>query len=157
MRSRAHEGGPRVKTILGAFLVLCLLPLAAFGDEPEIGMIKIVSGKAFVTGTDGRTDAAVGKIVHQNDSLETGADGAVGVTFIDNTTLSLGPNSQITLTKYVFEPRDNNYAFVADMTKGSLMWVSGLITKLSPDAVALHTPVGTLGVRGTRFLVDISK
>jgi hypothetical protein len=31
------------------------------------------------------------------------------------------------------------------------------MTKLSPEAVSLKTPVGTLGVRGTRFLVDVSK
>jgi len=35
------------------------------------------------------------------------------------------------------------------------MFVSGLIAKLSPSSVALQTPVGTLGVRGTRFLVDV--
>ena len=146
-----------MKISLTAVLICAVLPFAAFGGEAEIGMIKVVQGKAFVTAAGARSDAKVGTVVHQNDALETGADGAIGVTFIDNTTLSLGPNSQITLTKYVFEPRDNNYSFVADMTKGSLMWVSGLMTKLSPDAVSLHTPVGTLGVRGTKFLVDISK
>jgi hypothetical protein len=31
------------------------------------------------------------------------------------------------------------------------------MTKLSPESVALHTPVGTLGIRGTRFLVDIGQ
>lgn len=146
-----------MKNFLAVFLIMTLLPFAARGDEAEIGMIKIVQGTAYVTGADGRSDAAVGRILHQNDALETGPDGAIGVTFVDNTTLSLGPNSQITLTKYVFEPRENNFAFIAEMTRGTLMWVSGLITKLSPDAVSLHTPVGTLAVRGTRFLVDVSK
>ncbi len=146
-----------MKSLLIAVFLACIVPFAALADEAEIGMIKTVKGKAFVISGGQRSDAAVGTIIRQNDGLETGDDGAIGITFIDNTTLSLGPKSQITMTQYVFQPRDNNYAFAADMSKGSLMFVSGLITKLSPEAVSLKTPVGTLGVRGTRFLVDIGQ
>lgn len=140
-----------------AFLLILLVPFAALADEAEIGMIKTIKGKASVVTGSTHSPAAVGTVLHQNDGLETGPDGAIGVTFVDNTTLSLGPNSQVTLSKYVFDPRGNKFAFVADMAKGSLMYVSGLIAKLSPEAVALHTPVGTVGVRGTRFLVDVGQ
>ena len=146
-----------MKISLVSFLLILFLPFAAFADEAEIGMIKTMKGKASVVTGSTHSPAAVGTVVHQNDGLETGPDGAIGVTFVDNTTLSPGPNSQITLTKYVFDPRGNNFAFVTDMAKGSLMYVSGLIAKLSPEAVSMHTPVGTVGVRGTRFLLDVGQ
>lgn len=138
-----------------ALVLTCLLPLAAFADEARIATVKTVKGSAHIISAGQRYDASVGAAVHQSDTLETEADSAIGVTFLDNTTLSLGPKSQLMLNNYIFEPRIDKFAFVARLTKGSLMFVSGLIAKLSPDAVALQTPVGTLGVRGTRFLVDI--
>ncbi len=146
-----------MKALALAGLLLGFLCVAANAQETEIGMVKTAKGKAYILGASGRADAGIGTVVRRNDMLETGDDGALGVTFIDNTTISLGPKSQITLTSYVFEPRSGKFAFVADMTRGTLMFISGLITKLSPDAVSLHTPVGTLGVRGTRFLVDLGQ
>lgn len=136
-------------------LLAAFLPRAAFSAEAEIGMVKAVNGHAFIVTAGRPVSARIGMTLHQNDSLETETGGALGVTFIDNTTLSLGPNSLLTVTAYVFEPRARKFAFAATLSKGSMMWASGLMTKLAPDAVALYTPFGTIGVHGTRFLVDV--
>ena len=37
----------------------------------------------------------------------------------------------------------------------ALLYVSGVIAKLSPDSVKVRTPVATVAVRGTRFLADV--
>jgi hypothetical protein len=124
-------------------------------DAARIGTIKTLRGDARIVGPAGSEAAAVGGAVHQNDTLETGADGAVGVTFIDNTTLSLGTNSRITMTKVVFNPDHGDFAFAGNIAKGTFMFVSGTIAKLAPQAVQITTPVSTIGVRGTRFLVEI--
>jgi hypothetical protein len=148
-----------MRSALGAAVVACftLLLGPALADEAEIGMVKTVKGEVSVVRDGQRSGAGVGLVVHQNDVLETGAGSAVGVTFVDNTTLSLGPKTQITLTEYVFHPRDNKYAFAMEMTRGTLMYVSGLIEKYQPDAVTINTAVGTVGVRGTRLLIEIGE
>jgi len=141
------------------FIIACFLflPGPARADDAEIGMVKTVKGQVSVVRDGLRSDAAVGFVVHRNDVLETGAAAAVGVTFVDDTTLSLGPKTQITLTDYVYHPRENKYAFVMEMTRGTLMYVSGLIEKSDPDAVSINTAVGTVGVRGTRLLIEIGQ
>jgi hypothetical protein len=140
-------------------LVLSLSVLvggAAFGeDAARIGTIKTLRGDARVVGSAATAPAAIGSAVQQNDTLETGADGAIGVTFIDNTTLSMGTNSRITLTKVLFNPDQGDFAFAGNIIKGTFMFVSGSIAKLAPQAVQITTPVSTIGVRGTRFLVKI--
>lgn len=149
-----------MRTAWWVILLVCVglqFPDAAIADQAEIGMIKTLKGTGTITAQDHKSDATVGALLHQNDTVETGADSALGITFIDNTTLSLGPHTQIALTQYVFQPRENKFALVANLTKGSLEFISGLMAKLSPESIALHTPVGTLGVRGTRFLVDIGQ
>ena len=139
--------------------VLSLSLLAAgtaFADDAaRIGTVKTLRGDARIIGSGGGAAATVGDAVHQNDTLETGADGAIGVTFIDNTTLSMGTGSRITLTKVVFDPDHGDFAFASNIVKGTFMFVSGSIAKLAPQAVQITTPVSTIGVRGTRFLVKI--
>lgn len=153
--------GPRLLARCTAFaatlLLASLMPQAGFADEAEIGMVKAVKGQAFVVTAGHAAPASIGMLVHQNDDLVTDGDGALGVTFIDNTTLSLGANSKLIMTAYAFEPRAHRFAFAATLAKGSLMWVSGRMTELAPDAVALYTPFGTIGVHGTRFLVKVDR
>jgi len=138
-------------------LVMALLASPALAED-YIATVKIVSGDVRVVATDQTGHpAAVGLTLHQNEALETGKDGAIGVTFIDNTTLSLGPSSRITLTKVVFNPDKGDLAFAAHLAKGTFMFVSGAVARLQPEAVSITTPVATIGIRGTRFLVEVSE
>jgi hypothetical protein len=130
---------------------------ASAEEAARIGTVKTTRGDARIVGSGDSTAATVGAAIHQNDTLETGPDGAVGVTFIDNTTLSLGTNSRITMTKVIFNPDRGDFAFAGNIVKGTFMFVSGSIAKLAPQAVQITTPVSTIGVRGTRFLVEIGQ
>ncbi|MCZ6590908.1 MAG: FecR domain-containing protein [Alphaproteobacteria bacterium] len=87
----------------------------------------------------------------------TGADGSIGVTFTDSTMFSVGPNTEIVVDKYVFDPNANNVSFTANIAKGTLQFISGKIAKLSPDAVKINIPTGTIAVRSTRFLVEVGR
>lgn len=137
-----------------AWSLVVLLACAAAAEDTRIGTIKTLKGEARIVGQSGGAPA-VGGAVYQNDTLETGADGALGLAFIDNTTLSMGPKSRITLTKVVFNPDQKDFAFATNIVKGTFMFVSGSIAKLAPQTVQITTPVNTIGIRGTRFLVRI--
>jgi hypothetical protein len=141
--------------IASVALLFLLAHVTARAEEARIGTIKTLKGTARVIEGSESIPAAVGTAVHQNDVVETGEDGALGLTFIDNTTLSLGPRSRITLSKVVFNPDKGDYAFVAQLAKGTFMFVSGGIAKLAPKAVEISTPTATIGIRGTRFLVKV--
>ena len=126
--------------------------------EDYIATIKIVSGEARVVATDHSVrPATVGQTLQQDDILETGKDGALGVTFIDDTTLSMGWSSRIALSKVVFNPDKGAFAFAMRLIKGTFMFTSGGVARLRPNAVAISTPVATIGIRGTRFLVEVSE
>jgi hypothetical protein len=143
----------KLAALAGACVVL--LACAAAAEDTRIGTIKTLKGDARVVGPEGSVAASIGGAVRQNETLETGPDGALGLAFIDNTTLSMGPKSRITLTKVVFNPDQNDFAFATNIVKGTFMFVSGSIAKLAPQAVRITTPVNTIGIRGTRFLVRI--
>ena len=84
----------------------------------------------------------------------TGPDGSVGVTMSDDSLLSAGPNSILSLDRYDFDPVTHKGMFDAQLRKGSLAVISGHIAKQAPDAMMLRTPSVILGVRGTQFVVS---
>lgn len=146
-------------------LLMCLsvlaLAVAAGGparaeEDAAIGQVKVASGDAALVRGEERIDAMPGTNVRQGDTIVTGDDGKMGITFQDETLISVGPNTQISVDEYVFEPAQGNLGFVARMTQGTMQFISGVIAKLSPEKVALRTPTGTIGVRGTRFVVKVT-
>jgi hypothetical protein len=96
----------------------------------------------------------VGASLQVNDSIVTGADGAVGVTLRDNTRLTAGPNTTLDLNTFRFDKTTHQGEMDASVKRGSLSVISGKIAKASPDGVQFRTPTVTLGVRGTEFIID---
>lgn len=138
---------PVVAILVGA------IALSARAEDASIGFIKTLSGAATVTHRDMASGAALGMPVYENDLLQTGADGELGITFRDDTRIALGPNSRIQLAHFVFQPAAQQYGFILRLAHGTLEYISGLTEKLAPDAMSIETPGFTVGARGTRLLV----
>lgn len=121
----------------------------------DIGQIKNVSGAVFILRDKIQQPAKPGDLVQQADVLITGANGAVGLTFIDGSRLSAGANSRIELKQFRFNPTTQDGEFVTEVQRGTLAVVSGQIAKRSPNAMKVKTPTTILGVRGTTFAVKV--
>jgi hypothetical protein len=137
--------------------IACATALSARADDAPIGFVKTLSGTVTVTRGSATSAAALAMPVYKNDWLQTGGDGELGVTFRDNTRISLGPNSRMKLKHFVFKPADQEYGFILSLAYGTLEYISGLTVKLAPDAMSIETPGFTVGARGTRFLVRVGK
>jgi hypothetical protein len=81
----------------------------------------------------------------------------MGVTFKDETVMSFGPNTELVVDQYLFNPAQGKLKLNAKLAKGSLNYVSGMIAKIQPEVVSVNTPVGTIGVRGTQFVVAVEE
>ncbi len=139
-------------------LLVLLVPAGVvLGNEGAIGIVKVANGNTFINRDGQRSLAKPGDALLQHDVIETAEDGSLGVTFKDNTRLSLGPNSRITVDEFTFKPGTREFSFVTRITRGTLLYLSGLMAKLSPESVSVKTPVATIGIRGTRFLVQIDE
>ena len=138
-------------------IILCAISLSARADEAPIGYVKTLSGTATVTHGGIATAAALAMPVYEHDRLETGGNGELGVTFRDNTRISLGADSRIELKHYVFKPASEEYGFLLRLAHGTMEYISGLTEKLAPDAMSIETPGFTVGARGTRLLVRAEK
>jgi hypothetical protein len=135
-------------------LVSAALCLAMAASAAEIGQIKVSKGQVTI-GREGRTlPGTIGSRLQPGDIVSTGVDGSVGITMDDDSLLSAGPSSVLSLDRYVFDPTTNQGRLDASLNKGTLAVISGRIAKQSPDAMTVRTPTAVLGVRGTEFVVS---
>ena len=131
-----------------------LLPMApGSAGAADVGRIKLASGAVHIERAGQRVPAAVDTAVQPSDTVVTGANGSVGITFNDNTRIAAGPGSTLVIDRYSFDPATHAGAFDATLKRGTLAAVSGRLAKQSPEAVTIRTPTMILGVRGTEFVV----
>ncbi len=146
----------RLRRVVMALVLPAMLLAWTAEAEPQAndaGRIKVVRGTAWIERSGSRLPAEVGVTVKQSDVIVTGADGSVGVTFADDSRLSIGPNSTLALDRFAFDPTTHQGQFESSLRKGTLVAVSGKLARQSPEAMTVKTPAAILGVRGTRFLV----
>ena len=139
-------------------LLLSIALFAGIGchaNAAEIGQIKVSKGAVAIDrgGQSLRGDA--GTRVQDSDVVRTGTDGSVGITMTDNSLLSAGPNSVLSLDRYEFDSTTNAGRFDASLQRGTLAVVSGRLAKQSAEAMTVRTPTAILGVRGTEFVVSV--
>lgn len=138
-------------------LILMATSTLSYAEERDdaIGQIKTLSGSATVE-RDGKKMALwIGSKLFQKDTIITGPKGQIGMTFIDNTMFSAGPDTEIALDQFNFDTTTYQGVFKSDVRRGTLAAVSGKIAKHSPGNMTVKTPSAILGVRGTRFLVAV--
>lgn len=136
-----------------AGLALALALAVALPAAADIGQIKTLKGQVSVERKGQLLPAGVGMSLEAADTVKTGADGAVGITMRDNSLLSAGPNSILSLERFEFDGATSQGRFDAQLQRGTLAVVSGRIAKQSPQAMTVRTPSAQLAVRGTDFVV----
>lgn len=136
---------------------LLLPPGTAGAAEDSIGFVRNLSGAASVSRGGETIPAAEGMKLLVGDTLVTGPDGSLGAIFRDDSTISLGPDSSFSIRSFEFSPKERKYGLIVRVTRGSLAYLSGLIGKLSPESARFETPTATIGIRGTRFAVQVGE
>jgi len=121
----------------------------------EIARIKQSSGTAFVERNAKQLKPAPGLQLLAGDRLVTGKDGRMSLTFVDNTRFAVGPNSRIAVSEFQYDKTRQKGSFVTQVDRGSLAVSSGKIAKSDRDAMKVRTPNTLLGVRGTKFIVEV--
>jgi hypothetical protein len=137
------------------FFILSSLTFPARGAETVVGSVKTAHGGAVVHRGADTIPIHEGTHLLLNDFLQTAADGSVGVILQDGTRISLGPNTELKIDQFVYQPVEGKFGLVLRLGRGILAYISGKIAQFSPQSASVETPVGVLGLRGTHFAVSI--
>lgn len=122
--------------------------------ETDVALVKKVDGSPSVIRNGLSMPAKPGMALYVTDRIVAGSGAVIGIIFNDGTTLSAGPSTELDLNEYVFDPASAKFAFAMYLKRGTLVYSSGKLGKLAPDAVKLNTPRSSVGVRGTRLVLS---
>ena len=131
---------------------LCFAGLAQ-AEKTTVGNANVVVRTVTGIADEEKRELALQDDIYHNEKITTGAESATKLIFLDQTTLTLGPNSEIVLDRFVYNPNKSKGSFIMTATSGAFRFASG---KMSKNSYKIHTPAATIGVRGTEFTVDIS-
>lgn len=134
--------------------ILALLP-GLLSAQEAAGTLKSLRGQATIEREGVKRPAKVGESLFPKDRILTNADGYASVGLRDQSSLSIGPNSDVDLTKYSFNPTTHQGEQQVRVRSGSLASISGKLAKASPEAVQFNAGTVTLGVRGTQFVAEL--
>jgi hypothetical protein len=140
-----------------ALIVAIALALPGAAIASEAGLIKVSKGSVQLQRGGAKVPATVGTAIRTSDVIVTGADGSAGITFTDNSLVSVGPNSVFAIDKYRFDTTTHAGEFEGNLKQGRLAAVSGKMVKQSPESMRIRTPSAVMGVRGTEFVVQVDE
>ena len=146
-----------VRTALLAATVFGLLAAAPFAIREAAAKVGVTSA------TDGdplgkppqeaERVLRIGVDVQANELITTNANDRAHLLFLDGSSLTVGPNAQLTIDKFVFDPNTKTGELAINASKGVLRLVGGKISKNGP--IVITTPASTVGIRGGITILDV--
>jgi hypothetical protein len=134
--------------LLLSFALVAALPALA---ADQAGVSAAVRGAVALN----RLQVAVGRQVVSGepillqDAIKSGQRSGMQILLLDETVFTIGPESELVIDEFVYDPKTNAGKLSAEITKGVFRFVSGKIAHEKPEDMNVKLPSGTLGVRGT--------
>lgn len=135
--------------IFGALMALPVSTLAE--DKIEVGRNSAVKGTVKIKSTDEGTSrqAVIKEPVFLGDNVNSHVGSSLQVLLKDNSTFTVGPQCDMIIDKFVYDPNKDTNSLSAKVKKGMFRFTSGNVSKTNPDEIVVETPTATMGIRGT--------
>lgn len=138
-----------MKKIMVSILVMMMSMTTALA-KTEVGEVQYVRG-ILTSQADGENPKLIGKDIplYNGDVLNTGTRGFAILKFVDGTKMTLRPNTKFKINNISVKKEEESAFF--SLIRGGFRAITGAISKVSPKAFQVKTPVATIGIRGTEF------
>jgi hypothetical protein len=138
----------KLQTLKMAVTLAATAVLSAPGFAAQVGTASAVNPAATVN----LRTITIGSSIAHMERIRTTSSGSVQVLFIDKTSMTVGPNSDVTIDEYVFDPKAGTGSLAATVTKGAMRFVGGLISHSGNAEIKTATAV--IGIRGGVALLN---
>jgi hypothetical protein len=121
----------------------------------QAGVAAVVVGDVTISDGDRAqpTAAETGMRMDLGDRVSSAERARMQILLLDQTVFTVGPNSDLVIDKFVYDPAAGTGQVAASYSRGVFRYVSGQVAKINPQNVSIRTPMGTIGVRGTALFV----
>ena len=123
--------------------------VAKIGDVSELnGIAQVLRDKEY--------SANLNFAIQQDDQAIT-KNGRMAITFLDDSKVSLTENSQLKITKYIFDPDPSKSELGIKFGLGTARFVTGKFNKIAKQNIKLQTPTANIAIRGTDFTTTVDE
>lgn len=136
---------------LTATAVLGLALAVPATAQERAGETKRAQQNAFQQASIVSQTLDVGDEIYRQANVYTRDHGGLELAFDDGSSLTLGPNTDLVIDEFVYQPSTGDGEAALSLTRGVLRLVSG---RVPSERVRIGTPVATVGIRGTRLTLD---
>lgn len=125
-------------------------------DATQAGVSAAVRGDVQLARADavGR-QVNSGEAIFLDDQISSGSDSGMQIMLLDETVFTIGPESEIAIDSFVYDPASESGSLAATMVRGTMKFVTGKISAGTPENMTIKLPVGTIGIRGTMGVLAV--
>ena len=141
-----------IKNFFYILFVYFLLVFKSFSNE-FIGVIGVAAGEII---NQNNEKLLSGSKIFYGDTIVVKPKSNAQILFLDETVMTVGEGTELTIDDFIYDPKTNDGNFVTNIKSGIVKTISGKISEKNPENLEIKIPNGSLGVRGTEFLVSLN-
>ena len=140
----------KIKTLIASIIFLLSSISPGFTNDDIIGVIAVGVGDIINQKSE---NLVTGSKVYFGDTIITKAQSNVQILLLDETAITVGEKSELTIDEFVYDPESKVGKIVSNIKIGTVRMITGEISKKNPDNLEVNVPTGSIGARGTEFVV----
>ncbi len=138
-------------SVIGVLLLGILSAAPARASKEAAGKAMAVRGGVTAVSSGQSRLLKINSPVYVQDTIVTGNRGRIQLVFRDNTIITLGRDSELTIAAYRWDDTGEDNAMTSEIKEGVFRILGGAITRKSPETFTTRTPVATIGIRGSIY------
>ena len=139
----------KLKTLTLSLLIAIFSISFAFSND-VIGVVAAGIGNIF---NQKNEQLSTGSKIYFGDTIIVKEKSSAQILLLDETALTIGEKSELTIDDFVYDPQSKAGKIVSSIKLGTVRIVTGEISNQNPDNLEVNIPTGSVGARGTEFVV----
>ena len=140
----------KIKIVIISIIISLSSMSLGFTSEAVIGVIAAGIGDI----TNQNNDKLVtGSKIYFGDTIIAKAQVNAQILLLDETAITVGEKSELTIDEFIYDPKTKVGKIVSNIKIGTIRVITGEISKKDPDNLEVNVPTGSIGARGTEFVV----
>ena len=139
----------KIQTLIISLIIS--LSSITFGFASEV--IGVIAAGIGNISNQNNEKLITGSKIHFGDTIFVKAQSNAQILLLDETALTVGEKSELTIDEFVYDPQSKVGKIESNIKIGTVRIITGEISKKNPDNLEVNVPTGSIGARGTEFVV----
>ena len=139
----------KIKTLVVSLIFSLFFLINVVANE-MIGIVAVGIGDI---SNQNNEKLITGSKIYFGDTIVVKAQSNAQILLLDETALTVGEKSEITIDEFIYDPQSKVGKIVSNIKIGTVKIITGEISKKNPDNLEVNVPTGSVGARGTEFVV----